>query len=430
MPFVRTLLVSTVGLGLAMALPGAAQAATPSTTAASWTPYLLSNPKDQVVEELEPCNGTMYAVGTMTAVGRGAATYARSNAFSFSATTGVMTNWAPQVNGTVRSIAFSPDCSTAYLGGMFTTVNGVSASRLVAVDTTTGAIRTAFKHNANGQVDTVRYAHGAVIIGGAFSSVNGASRTRMASLDPTTGTATNYLNLSITGAYPNTGGKVYDSHLSSSGNKLLIVGVFTSIAGQPRSQAAVLDLGATSVTLNGWTSPELAQPCAIQFYVRSANWSPNDSTIYVATTGYKPTSGPGSSNSGPRAGLCDAVAAFPAAATSVTHTWINYTGCDSYYAVAADASNVYVSGHERWANNGNACDVAGPGAVSRPGLASMDPTTGLATAWNPTRALGHGSHQLLVTSAGLWIASDTWTDGNAQKCAGAPKHGGICFLPY
>ncbi|MFZ2016464.1 MAG: hypothetical protein WAV00_21810 [Nocardioides sp.] len=147
------------GLGLAMTLglpAAAANAATVKTTPASWTPYLLKSPVSQVVEELEPCNGVMYAVGTMTAIGRGSATYTRSNAFSFSATTGVMTSWAPQVNGTVRSIAFSPDCSTAYLGGIFSSVNGVAATNLVAVDTATGAVRTAFNRHTNAAVYTVR----------------------------------------------------------------------------------------------------------------------------------------------------------------------------------------------------------------------------------------------------------------------------------
>ncbi len=264
-----------------------------------------------------------------------------------------------------------------------------------------------------------------MIIGGAFTNVNGVSRTRMASLDPTTGAVTSYLDLAISGAHPNTGGaKVYNSQLSNRGDKLLIEGIFTSIKGQPRQQAAVLDLGGTTVGLDGWTSSELSQACAQSWYVRASAWSPDDSRIYFATTGYKPASGPGSSTSDPRAGLFVAAVAFPATSTSVQHLWINYTGCDSYYSVAADADNVYVSGHERWANNPNGCDYAGPEAVSRPGIASMDPRTGLVTAWNPTRSLGVGSHQLLVTGAGLWVASDTWKDGNAQICGGQLKHGG------
>jgi hypothetical protein len=44
--------------------------------------------------------------------------------------------------------------------------------------------------------------------------------------------------------------------------------------------------------------------------------------------------------------------------------------------------------------------------------------------------LGYGTVQLLLTPAGLWVASDTFSDGNAQKCGGVTNHGGICFFPY
>ena len=174
------------------------------------------------------------------------------------------------------------------------------------------------------------------------------------------------------------------------------------------------------MTLDNWFSTEFNQSCTTSesFYVRGANWSPDDGTIYVANTGYRGGT------------LCDAAAAFPSTATNVSHLWINYTGCDSYYAVAADANDVYVTGHERWANNPQGCDSAGPGAVSRPGLASLSPVNGQATAWNPTRALGLGADDLTITAAGLWIASDNFRDGQAQKCGGQPNHGGICFLPY
>ena len=40
---------------------------------------------------------------------------------------------------------------------------------------------------------------------------------------------------------------------------------------------------------------------------------------------------------------------------------------------------------------------------------------------------GLGADDMLVTSAGLWIASDNFT---ARECGGVPGHAGICFLPY
>jgi hypothetical protein len=429
----RVLVTSLVAAGLLVGVPASAGAATVGSTPAAWTPYLLPSPVDQAVEELRACRGTMYAVGTITAVGAGSGssvTYRRRNAFSFSATTGAVTRWAPKVNGPVRSIALSPDCRTAYLGGSFTRVNRRRAHHLVAVSAVTGRVKRHFRRAADGPVSTVRYVHGAVLIGGGFTVVNGVHRSRMASLNPLTGAVTSYLHLPITGKYPGTDTQVYNSQLSHDRHRLLIEGVFTSIDHHARQQAAVLTLGRKAVHLTGWRSPELTHACKQRFYVRAGAWSPTDKTIYLADTGGMPTSGPGSHASEPRAGLCDAVAAFPATSTAVHHRWVNYTGCDSLTAVAADRGNVYVSGHERWADNPNGCGTAGPGAVDRPGIGSINRRTGLARSWNPTHSRGRGSHQLLLTTTGLWIASDTWTDGTAQQCGGQPQHGGICFFPY
>jgi hypothetical protein len=408
---------------------GAAAAATTTTvgtTPASFTPWLLKSTPSQYVRELVPCGNLMYAVGTISAIGQGSHTYTRSNAFSFSATTGVLTSWAPRVNAQVNSIAFSPNCATAYLGGSFTQINGTAAKDIAAVSTSSGALITTFSHTANAEVDTVQYAHGAVLAGGVFTSIAGVARTRFASLSPTTGKTTTYANLAIEGGYRNATMRIYNSQLSHSGTKLLVEGVFTSIAGASRQQVAVLDLGASSVTLDRWYAPEFNSACGPgwPFYAHAANWSPDDATIYVATAGRNPqgTSGPG--------GLCDAVSSFSAASTTQTHRWINYTGCDSLFAVVADADNVYITGHERWANNPHGCDSAGPGALARPGLGDINPTTGQATSWNPTRSLGVGGDDLTLTSAGLWVASDNFSTGAEQYCGHQTNHGGICFLPY
>jgi hypothetical protein len=301
------------------------------------------------------------------------------------------------------------------------------------VDTTTGNVITTFKHAAGGDAYTADYTHGQVLFGGAFKTINGGARTELASLDPTTGNVTSYANLAISGAYQNTSPHLDNSQLSHSGSKLLIEGVFTSIAGQHRQQMAVLDLDGTSVTLDPWDSPELdSQLCNYNetYFNRAGAWSPDDNTIYGASTGYKPPTWPGSSTSQPRAGLCDAAYSFSAAPGAQLHQWINYTGCDSYYSVVADDTQVYVAGHERWANNPLGCDYAGPGALSRPGIASLNVSDGQATSWNPTRSLGHGADDLVLTPAGLWVASDTFKQGNAQMCAHQGNHGGICFLPY
>ena len=109
------------------------------------------------------------------------------------------------------------------------------------------------------------------------------------------------------------------------------------------------------------------------------------------------------------------------------HEWVNYTGCDSYYSVAADAATVYVAGHERWSSNPNGCDYAGPGAIPAPGMVGLSPTDG-SVVWNPTRGRGLGADDMMITGAGLWIGSDNL--GNTQGCAGKSGHAGVCFLPY
>lgn len=85
-----------------------------------------------------------------------------------------------------------------------------------------------------------------------------------------------------------------------------------------------------TATVTGWTSPEFdgskgninvkggyPYQCARSepFYIRSAAWSPDDSTIYTASTGYHPWNLP--TGSYPRSGLCDSAAAFLVAARSV-----------------------------------------------------------------------------------------------------------------
>ena len=104
-----------------------------------------------------------------------------------------------------------------------------------------------------------------------------------------------------------------------------------------------------------------------------------------------------------------------------------FAGCDSLLSVVADASTVYVGGHQRWLNNENGCDAAGTGAVSRPGIGGISPATGRATSWNPTRSRGVGADDLVLAFNGLWIASD---DKNGATQCGREYHPGICYLPY
>jgi len=431
-----------------------------SATPAAETPHLIATDDSPVeqIRQLVQCGNTMYAVGSFTMIKRESETYARENVFSFSATAPFkVTSWAPDVNGVVNSIAFSGgNCADAYIGGQFSAVGGTVVKNIAEVDTSAGAVVAGFAHSASGSVQTLLGVGGHILAGGYYTSVNGSSADPyMTSLSPVTGRDDGFLRLGISGNYQFSGvasnaTRVFNQSLSHSGQYDLVMGDFTSAGGLPRQQIFMLNLATSPATVTGWTSPEWdgslgeatpADPtngypyqCATEepFYIQAAAWSPSDSEIYIGTTGYHPNNWPVGQT--PRNGLCDAAAAFPATQTSVTDTWINYTGCDSLYAAAADSSAAYFAGHERYSMNPSDCDALGEGGYNAPGIEGLSPTTG-ALYTDPTgtvgyysRARGLGADDMLVTSAGLWIASDNY-DGS-QMCGGQQNLSGICFLPY
>jgi hypothetical protein len=432
--------LTTLGIPAAQAGTGGEQppAGVVSATPATSTPHLLTTTSTtEQIRQLVPCGGTMYAVGTFSTIRRGSTNYARTDIFSFSASAPyTVTSWAPKVVGStstgetgtnaVNSIAFAGgNCSVAYIGGHFTSVNGTSVSNIAAISTSTGNVISTFGHSANGGVNTLAAVNGHLLAGGTFTSVNGANVPYMVSLSPSTGKSDGFLNLSISGSM------VYNQQLSHGGTLDLVEGAFSSAGGQTRHQMFMLNVGGTKASVTGWYSPDFNVSCVTTFWARAASWSPDDSTVYVATTGFHISGG---SSNGPQTGPCDVALAYPATQASVNHKWINFTGCDSLYATAADSKGAYFAGHERWSMNQEACDTLGPGGYPAPGMEGLDPANGhlyvnkANTAGLYSRARGLGADDMLFTSAGLWIASDNAF--GSSTCGGVSGLAGICFLPY
>ncbi len=418
----------------------------------SAVPHLPANTSVvEQVRQLAQCGGTMYAVGTFTTIRRNSTTYTRNNIFSFSATAPyAVTSWAPNVVGTygttsdvsntLNTIAFAKgNCADAYIGGHFTSVNGTAVKNLAEISTTTGNVVTAFKSNAAGVVETIAAAGNHLLVGGRFTTINGdTTDPYFVSLSPATGSSDGFLHLSISGNYQFPGVSsnathVYNQQISPDNTLDLVEGDFTSAGGQARQQAFILNVSGTSATVTGWNAPELNTNCATvePFYAQAGAWSPDGSTVYFATTGYHPNGVPVGAT--PRTGPCDAALAFPATQTAVNALWSNYTGCDSIYAVAADASAAYFGGHERWSMNPADCDEQGPGAYPASGMEGLDPATGAlylsadGTAGYYSKDRGLGADFMMTTSAGLWIASDNLDQ--SQYCGGVSTSG-ICLLPY
>jgi hypothetical protein len=415
---------------------GAAVGGPPSITPAAFTPQIATSGTDNSVEQvrhLAQCGNTMYAVGRFTQMKKGTAVVTRNNAFSFSTTNGTISSWNPNVNGQVDGIALSADCSTAYLGGTFTSVGGTAVKNIAAVSTSTSAVLPGFAHNAGGRVATLAMTGNHLLVGGYFKAINNSNQAYMASLSPTTGLNDNYLpNLQISGTYPGNPNstRVYNQQISHDGTRVLVEGDFLTVGGHALQQAFMLNLGATP-TVSNWKATNFDTNCAAvePFYAQDGAWSPDDSKVYFGTTGYIPLTGLTIPQSGP----CDAALAFNTTASPQNALWINYAGCDSLYSAEADNSTAYFAGHERWSSNPNACDSLGAGGVVAPGIEGLTPTGGVLS-YNPTRGRGLGADDMLVTSQGLWIASDNQANTNncGKTAAGKPAYGhaGICLLPY
>src|ERR1700684_2572749 len=426
--------LSLAGLAItpvaALAQPGRVSATPPSTT----PHFPESTSATEQIRQLVQCGSTMYAVGSFTSIKRESSSYTRDNIFSFSATSPyAVTSWNPDVNGVVNSIAFNgSNCADAYIGGGFTSVDGTTVKNIAEVSTSTGAVVPGFAHSANGQVETLLGAAGHILVGGYYTSIsNSTADPYMTSLNPTTGADDGFVHLNISGNYQfsgvsSNGTRVFNQALSHGGTLDLVMGDFTSVGGLPRQQIFMLNLATSPASVTAWTSPQWdgskgeATPsdptngypyeCATvePFYIQAAAWSPNDSEIYIGTTGYHPNGWPVGET--PRNGLCDAAAAFPATQTEVLDTWINYTRCASLYAAAADADAAYFAGHERFSMNPDDCDALGPDAYNAPGMEGLQPGTGnlylnsAGSAGYYSRDRGLGADDMLAAGGGLGVA--------------------------
>jgi hypothetical protein len=386
---VPTVASASIGLGVVV-----------STNPANFTPNVASG----AVYKFVQVGGTMYAGGAFSSVSTPAGvspggTFARSNLVAFNASTGVVsTTFAPIVNGAVWALASNG--TSLWIGGTFTSVNGVARRGVAKLNPSTGAVDPVFNANlASGKVTELALVGGRLIAGGTFPG-------KLRAVNPATGANTGYLNLAISGSVTSNAGpvQVYRFAVNPAGTRLVAVGNFTSVAGQTRYRAFMLTLGA-SASLNPWYYPPLQNLCAadsLPDYMRDVDFSPDGSWFAFVSTGYVPQTG------GIGRDLCDATARFETGISSPARpTWINYTGGDTLHSVAATDVAVYVQGHQRWLDNPYGRDTAGPGAVSRPGIGAINPATGLALPWNPTKERGVGGKDLYVTSRGLWVGSDT-----------------------
>jgi PKD repeat protein len=409
-----------VGLMAALAAPATAlqipQSGLVKIRPADFTPHLLDGEVDALAQV-----GNMIVVGgtfTQATAATGGPVLTRNYLMAFNKDTGeISTTFVPVLDDQVKALAAGPN-GTVYVGGAFSNVNGTGAYKITQLNVSDGSRVTAFKPKiTNAIVRDVRYQNGRLFMGGEFTTVQGLPRGALAELDPTTGTLLPSLDLPLTGAHWGGTTQVYHMDVSPDGTKLAIIGNFMQVAGQDRVEAAMIDLSTSPATVSNWQTDRFKPRCysVFKFVVRDVEFSPDGSYFAIGTTG-------GYGSGSPT--LCDSVTRWETSATgtALNPTWINYTGGDSTYTVTPTSSAIYVGGHQRWWNNPSRADAAGPGAVERTGIGALDPVNGLPLDWNPGRERGQGVFDMLATTEGLFIGSDT-------DRVNGEYHGRLAFFP-
>jgi hypothetical protein len=334
--------------------------------------------------------------------------YARRNLLAFDVRTGEVRPFAPSVDGPVYALAAGDD-GTVYVGGAFGTVNGVKQRGLTRLDLAGGRLGSFGASIDRGAVQRLGKRGGQVYAAGTFARLNGVPRVGLGRFDAVSGALDPGFDARLSGTDPDRD-RVESFDISPDGKFLVAIGAFLKAGAADRNQIAVFDISGPTAALTDWYTEAFKLPCQKGYdaYLRQIKYSPDGSYFVVVTTG-------GTSE---RHKLCDAAARFQTGGPGRHDpVWVQHTGGNSLFAVAVTGSAVYVGGHHLYLDNplGHKSKPAGqkpvfrpgPGAVLRPGIGAVDPATGKALSWNPTRTRGNGVRAFLSVPQGLLVGSDT-----------------------
>ena len=403
----------------------------PSEVPSKKTPWVLDGEVTKIVQ----VGDRMVAAGLFTTVAEpmNGTRYPRANIFAWDKATGVVDQaFTPTLDGQVQQLLEGPVVGghpTVYVAGDFTKVNGVGPNHVQLLDVTTGLAVPSFKApSTNGGIETIELLpNNRLFIGGFFTKIAGVTHGQLATLNATTGALDPYLDIAVSGHHNNTGSGAQgpvglrESGVNPQGTRLVVIGNFRIAGGLTRNQVFMVDLGATSASVSTtWNTTQYSPICsqnAFDSYMRDVEMSPDGSYFVVSTTG-----GPHPPN------LCDTASRWEttASGTALLPTWVANSGGDTLWGVGISEAAVFVGGHNRWMNNPTGTDNPRAGAVPRPGLSALDPTTGVPLKWNPGRnPRGEAAYELYPTDDGLYLVSDT--DWIGDRRYQRPR---IAFFPY
>ncbi|GAA1639920.1 PKD domain containing protein [Catellatospora bangladeshensis] len=398
---------------LAAAAPAAAAPPQPvQDDPADWTPHLT----DGEVWALARVGDTVLVAGEFGAVTSAdkATRYERHNLMAFRISDGTVLDLAPKFDGPVYALAPGPD-GTVIAAGDFRAVDGLPQRAITRLDLVTGRPVPGFAPKITGEVLTLARHDHDLYVGGRIA-VDGQTYSRgLIRMSADTGALDPAFDARLA-APADRPVKVQDVAISPDGARLLAIGSFTTADSNPREQVAMLDISTPAAKVTDWhTGFYGLDDCGDGFhtYLRAADFSPDGRFAVIVTSGH----------SSDDELACGTAARYETAGHGEQQpTWVNHTGGNSLFAVEVTPAAVYVGGHLQWLDNPDGDKSKGPGAVDRKGIGAIDPRSGRALPWNPTRTRGEGLRAFLSIAKGLFVGSDTDRLGHEY-------HGRVGFFP-
>lgn len=300
-----------------------------------------------IVWTQEVVGNTVFAGGSFTnarpaGAAPGTNLIPRSNILAYNLTTGVITSFAPQINGQVKVIKASPDGSRIYVGGSFNNIGGQTRWNIAAFDVATGALSTTFRPAVGGSyVNAIEVTDSAVYVGGLIGAGAGVARKNLVAFS-TSG--------ALLGWAPTTDLQVDSMVLTPSDDKLIVAGRFGTVNDVGQRGLAALDL--SSGALLPWIAPSIVKngvAVGTSGAGKAGIWELEADADAIYGTGWVYAN----KTVGNLEGL------FSAEPGSGAIRWIADCHGD-HYGVYSDGTNVYSTGHEHSCETANGMPQGSP----------------------------------------------------------------------
>ena len=190
---------------------------------------------------------TVYVTGSFSkarppgVAAGGAGEIAAANIFAFNITTGSrVASFSHRMNAQGLAIAASPDGSKVFVGGDFTTVDGLTHGHIAAFNTATGALVAGFTPSVGGQVRALATTSATLYAGGRYASAGGRVRHDLSAFDSASG--------ALRAWAPSADNAVWSMAMSPDRSRVIVGGSFTTLNGVSAYGMGSLD-AATGATL-------------------------------------------------------------------------------------------------------------------------------------------------------------------------------------